>query len=76
MPMLQKSPGVEHKRELTVGQFFGLQAIVFGLLVALVVLVRVYDSNWPAGLKLYYWAGCFALYGIPVLMGLRTLAPV
>lgn len=60
--------------DLTVVEFYGVLGVAFAVFYLGGILIRVYDHNWPFWTRVYYWVGCFALFGLPIITGLRALA--
>lgn len=61
--------------ELTVVEFFGLQAVALAMFYLAGLGIRAYDHTWPLFGKLQYWAGMTALAGLPIYYGLTVLYP-
>ena len=61
--------------DLTVVEFFGLQALALAMFYLAALAVRAYDHTWPRPRKFQYWAYMLIGFGSPVYLGLSVLYP-
>lgn len=61
--------------DLTVVEMYGLLALALAVFYLVGMMIRTYEPDWPARVRLTIWAGVIVLAGLPVYHGLTVLFP-